>query len=185
MKFETLPKQEAENGFEKKVEKAVKLIREKLSLDPGVRGELGDDYFSGDAASLFTLLNDPEQVHKLIKIGWGEFSKETFSGPLRKSFGARPESEERYRKQQQALRDLPTPVYCVRQYDSYFADEKQREIMEKNPGEYLKENSVFMYNQGKFLGSKDEEWLNNYKEGNEVDLPCGDIDQLINFLEKL
>lgn len=111
----------------------------------------GEEGFSGDAASLYVLISikngKGEEVPELVKVGWGEFSKETFEG-------------DRY----PTLHNLPFDVYCVSQSDSYFADEKLRREMIENPAKYLQEHSLFVASRGKVKLSEkvDDDWRNRH-----------------------
>ncbi|OHA89270.1 MAG: hypothetical protein A3B03_02460 [Candidatus Zambryskibacteria bacterium RIFCSPLOWO2_01_FULL_42_41] len=109
----------------------------------------GEEGFSGDAASLYVLTSiknkKGEEVPELVKVGWGEFSKETFEGDQYPTF-----------------HNLPFDVYCVSQSNSYFADEKLRKEMTENPAKYLKEHSLFVASKGKVKLSEkvDGDWRN-------------------------
>src|SRR5438128_479844 len=61
----------------------------------------GEPGFSGIAASLYTLVALPDRsgpTPALVKVGWGEFSKNTFTNG-----------------QYTALQQFPLPLYCVSQ----------------------------------------------------------------------
>lgn len=118
------------------------------SLETLFRAKMGGSYakkeeeaFSGDAASIYVLASMKnergEVVPELVKVGWGEFSKETFES-------------DRY----PIFRNFPFDIYCVSQSDSYFADEQLREEMKKNPQKYLSERSLFVASNGKVQKSE-------------------------------
>ena len=89
----------------------------------------GERSLAWDASSLYTLVTMPTDKGEktvLVKVGWGEFGKQTFTG-------------DRY----PAFRDTPIDLYCVTQTDSFFADGKLAEQMKSDPIAYLKERSVF------------------------------------------
>lgn len=104
----------------------------------GTMAQLGEEGFSGDAASLFVLVTiknaEGEDASELIKIGWGEFSKKTFAS------GEYP-----------FFKKFPFSIYCVRQGESYFADEALREEMDERPEKYLKEHSLFTAKSGEVV----------------------------------
>ncbi|HLD81944.1 MAG TPA: hypothetical protein VJA22_01915, partial [Patescibacteria group bacterium] len=123
----------------------MKRSREHLNevFDTLFRTQMGGTYanrdeegFSGDAASLYVLTSlkneKGEDIPELVKVGWGEFSKQTFEG-------------DKY----PAFRDFPLDMYCVSQKDSYFADNKLNKEMTQNPKRYLSEHSMFVASQGK------------------------------------
>lgn len=116
-------------------------FRTLFQADGGTYARSGEEAFSGDAASLYTLVSmeneEGETVPELVKVGWGEFSKETFEG------GRYP-----------AFKDFPFDIYCVSQGDSYLADEESREKMVKNPQKYLSEHSFFVAVDGQVQKSQ-------------------------------
>jgi hypothetical protein len=93
----------------------------------------GEEGFSGDAASLYTLiemLDEKGEIKpELFNIGWGEFSKNTFI-------------DEKYPQ----FQNLPFDIYCLTQSDSYFSgfDKKLSEQMQNDPINYLKEKSILV-----------------------------------------
>jgi hypothetical protein len=94
-----------------------------------------EEAFSGDAASIYTVVSmkneKGEDVPELVKVGWGEFSKETVEGDRYPTF-----------------KDFPFDIYCVSQSDSYFADERLRREMTENPQKFLSEHSLFVASNG-------------------------------------
>ena len=96
-----------------------------------------EESFSGDAASLFTLISskneDGKEELNLMKVAWGEFSKETFTS------GKYP-----------AFENFPHDLFCVSQSKSYLADKEVLDLMKKDPIKYLKENSLFSVKKGVF-----------------------------------
>lgn len=127
-----------------------KRVRQHLddSLETLFRAKMGGGYarsseeaFSGDAASIYVVASmkneKGEEVPELVKVGWGEFSKETFEGDQCPTF-----------------KNFPFDIYCVSQSDSYFADEKLREEMVKNPQKFLSEHSIFVAINGKVQKSE-------------------------------
>lgn len=109
----------------------------------------GEEGFSGNAASIYaitSLKNEKgEEVPELVKIGWGEFSKETFES------GRYP-----------AFHEFPLDIFCVSQSDSYFAEGQLREDMLENPARYLQEHSLFVANNGKVKLSEEIDWRNRH-----------------------
>lgn len=107
----------------------------------GTYAHPGEEGFSGYAASLYVLTSlkneRGKETPELVKIGWGEFSRETFEG-------------DRY----SIFRSLPFKVYCVSQNDSYFADAQLRKDMIENPAKYLQEHSLFVASNGRVKFSK-------------------------------
>ena len=133
-------------NFEMSVERAEGHLHD--SFDTLFGSQMGGGYarsseegFSGDAASLFVLTSlqneQKEEILKLIKVGWGEFSKETFEGDKYPVF-----------------KHFPLDIYCVSQSDSYFANERLRSEMDENPQKYLSEHILFFANNGKVQQSK-------------------------------
>lgn len=102
----------------------------------GTYAERNEELFSGDGAPIYVLVSmkneKGEEIPELVKVGWGEFSKQTFES-------------DRY----PAFKNFPFDIYCVSQKDSYFADEKLKEEMIKNPQKYLSEHSLFVATNGK------------------------------------
>lgn len=82
--------------------------------------------FSGDAASLYSLIEINHQPC-LVKVGWGEFSHQTFTS------GQHP-----------YLENSPLDLYCVSQSNSYFSNANQRDLMQTNPQEFLRQNALFV-----------------------------------------
>ncbi|MDO8593078.1 MAG: hypothetical protein Q7R92_04930 [bacterium] len=107
----------------------------------GAYARSDEEAFSGDAASIYVLVSLKNETGaenpELVKVGWGEFSKETFES------GEHP-----------AFKNFPFDIYCVSQGDSYFADEKLQKEMENDPEKYLTEHSLFVANNGKVQKSK-------------------------------
>lgn len=107
----------------------------------GTYAQRNEDGFSGDAASIFVLVSleneKGEKSSELIKVGWGEFSTQTFAG-------------DKY----PAFKNFPFDIYCVSQSDSYFADEKLLREMTENPQKYLSEHSLFAANSGQVQKSE-------------------------------
>lgn len=118
------------------------------SLETLFRARMGGGYarsneeaFSGDAASIYVLTSmkneKGEDVPELVKVGFGEFSKETFEGDQYPTF-----------------KNFPLDIYCVSQSDSYFADEKLRQEMARDPQKFLSEHSLFVASNGKVQKSE-------------------------------
>lgn len=95
----------------------------------------GEEGFSGDGASLVTFVSfrneSGEEIPQLVKVAWGEFSKETFAG-------------DKY----PAFHNFPLDVYCISQGDSFHAGEKLKKQMKEDPQGYLKAHSIFAARQG-------------------------------------
>ena len=92
--------------------------------------EYGEECFSGDGASLFTLVKFDGDVD-LVKLGWGEFSRETFEGDCYPHF-----------------KKCPFDIYVVDQDSGYF---HIRDILTKlnyDYPEYLKRYSVLVARAG-------------------------------------
>lgn len=100
-----------------------------------------EDGFSGDGASLYVIVSmqneKGEEIPELVKVGWGEFSKETFEGD-----------------QFPAFRNFPYDIYCISQGDSYFADPKKIKKITENPKQFLSEHSLFVASNGKVQKSE-------------------------------
>lgn len=139
-----------QSEFEKEKARKLSRLRDVLNnvlKDPngGTYAYSGEKGFSGDAASLYTLIEtqneNGEMNPELIKIGWGEFSKETFTSSKYPQF-----------------QNLPFDIYCVPQYDSFLVDDKLSDQMKNNPIDYLKEKSVLAVSKdGVEIGSRDRE----------------------------
>ena len=114
---------ENKNNDAEKVKELQKLIYEKIAslLNPVVAGEAFDDYFSGDAASSYTLVKLKNGQFKMEKLGWGEMSKDTFTKPV---------EELLYPETSGKIREIPVPIYCVSQGDSYFLSKEELEKAE-------------------------------------------------------
>jgi len=194
MNIESMPQhpvgQQEQLTFDQKLEKAARLIFKKLQMDPIVKGEYGDKYFSGDAASLYTLILGEEGSKRLLKIGWGEVSQETFVGSIKdlieRQLSAFSDDVKQHSiNRVQTLRDLPAPVYCVRQDKSYFANDKLKQQMIDNPEQYLQEQALFVNDKGVFRGRDSQLWPGNSERNQAEGLPVGNIDNLIQYLENL
>lgn len=131
-----------------------------------------EECFSGDGASLFMLVKfhkEGEEKTELVKIGWGEFSKQVFTkGDKSKYSDYVPEYKDGkyygYKAQHEVLRNLPFDVYCVNQYDSYFADEETQNDMCFNPEKYLRENALFVARNGEVTMATKHDPLNHELE---------------------
>lgn len=116
-----------------------------------------EEGFSGDGASLFTLVNvERDGVTKtcLMKLGWGEFSHDVFRKGANSKFSDHvPKYQDgpdfRLVARGKLLKELPFQMFCVSQRDSYLADKVETlEEMAYNPVSYLKENSLFATEDG-------------------------------------
>lgn len=150
--------------FDKQLEDS-KRIRDAFSNIDG-KGNFGldglpyanfeEEGFSGDGASLFMLVRFEKEdgpKTELVKIGWGEFSKQTFTkGDKSKYSDYVPEYKDGkyygYVAEHEVLRSLPFDVYCVGQRESYFADEETQNDMCFRPEKYLKKHAIFVANNG-------------------------------------
>ena len=97
----------------------------------------GEPGFSGDAATLCALVTLPTgmgQQDVIATVGWGEFSQNTFEN------GKYP-----------VFQQFPLDLYCIRQSDSYFSNDEQRQQMEEDPKGYIKDHSVFKARGGKVI----------------------------------
>lgn len=108
----------------------------------GTYARPGEPAFSGDAASIFVLASladaEDKDTPQLVKVGWGEFSRQTF------------ESDEH-----PAFRDFPYDIYCVPQWDSYLANPATQLQMKERPQEYLSGHSLFVANSGEVHQSEE------------------------------
>ena len=130
--------------WEEKYEQIAHILVDTLFRSNGmVAAGSGEKGFSGDAASLFVLVSMKttagEDVPKLVKAGWGEFSLKAFD----------KSAEPRYPDAgHQAIKKFPYDLYCVRQSDSYFANEQQQKGIKEDPIEYLSKNTMIVANSG-------------------------------------
>lgn len=119
--------------------------------------------FSGDAASLFTLVEIDKEV-KLVKVGWGEFSHETFDS-----------------KKYPQFKESPVDLYCVSQSKSYFPDSDKQFLMNNHPVKYLEQNALFVAvagnNQEKIISNPDHYFDKNSKL--KYDLPVAPYDEIL------
>jgi len=163
-----------------KIKKLNELILKKLSyyMSPCVAGRFGDNHFSFDAASYYTLLDLSDKKQKLIKLGWGEMSEQTFLAPKDKLI---------YPETNAVIREINLPIYCLTQQDSYLANKENLKMLESDPVACLKERAVFVYDKMGlgFVGSESASDPNNhFKRRLPVDnLPSVDIDEAITRLE--
>lgn len=179
-KFE-MPSTRIEGEEEKeKIKKLDFLIMKKMQgfMDPCVAGRFGDDHFSFDAASYYTLIDLRDGAKKLLKIGWGEMSSKTFLCPKEES--PYPESIDLYR-------EFPLPIYCLSQADSYLSDSRDREEMKKDPVSYLQKKAIFVYDKKGlgFVGNEPVDpdkhpWRKELKIEN---LPSVNIDKAISEMK--
>ena len=140
-----------------------------------------EEGFSGDAASLFMLVQFQKEdgpKTELVKIGWGEFSKQTFTKGAKSKYSdpfidfGDDEPEYRIAAEHEVLRNLPFDVYCVNQYESYFADEKTKNDMCFNPEKYLKEHALFVASGGNVtMASKNDPSLPMSKRNRNLEHP--------------
>ena len=150
-------KHEAEpmpENFEAQQKRARRYLAD--SFETLFRARMGGGYarnneeaFSGDAASIYVLVSlkneKGEETPELVKVGWGEFSKETFEGDQHPTF-----------------KNFPFDIYCVSQSDSYFADEQLRREMTENPQKFLSEHSLFVASNGKVQKSERIDYRNRH-----------------------
>ena len=96
-----------------------------------------EDNFSGNGASLYTLISfegkERGNIPQLMKVGWGDFSRETFEKNKNPLFN---------------FKDFPIDLYCVSQRKSFFADKEVLRQMKVDPRSYLTEYSLFAANKG-------------------------------------
>lgn len=115
-----------------------------------------EEGFSGDGASLFTLVNvEKDGVIKtvLMKLGWGEFSYNVFRKGDKSRFSdyipeRRDGPDFRLVAQDELLKEMPIQIACVSQHDSYFANVDAIEKMAYDPVAYLRENALFVAEDG-------------------------------------
>ena len=99
-----------------------------------------------------------EDIPRLFKVGWGEFSRETFEG-------------DKY----PAFRNFPHDIYCVSQWDNYFAGEKIAKKMQEDPKGYLSEYSIFVARNGKIQRPTGSESSAPHLEGDIKAIPYEDM----------
>ena len=142
---------EPENVIETDQEKITKLenlIRRKLDImSPAVAGRFGDEDFSFDAASYYTLVKMSNGEVKPIKLGWGEMSRRTFEAD---------KEDLPYPDTNGLIREIPLPMYCLAQRDSFLADEKDVQRFSEKPVEYITDKARFVFDKGEigFRGRK-------------------------------
>ncbi|MDD3711188.1 MAG: hypothetical protein PHP37_01130 [Patescibacteria group bacterium] len=165
-------------GLEK-IKKLERIIREKLErvMAPCVAGRFGDEHFSFDAASYYTLVKNDNGKEMLVKLGWGEMSSKTFLAP---------KEELTYPETNGIIREIPIPIYCLSQSDSYFANSPDLKEMEQDPSSYLKEKAIFVYDKdgAGFVGNESIDKDITYKKQLKLDsLPILNIDEAISRME--
>ncbi len=103
--------------------------------------------YSGDGASLYiiiTLEDEKEEASlKLMKLGWGEFSHQTFT-----------KNQNETKDHFFTLHSFPAPIFCVSQYESFLASKEILKEMEVDPIGYLRNHTLFMANQGRVYESE-------------------------------
>ncbi len=167
---------------ENKNEKSEKRIRDfqfefqkYLDLNPVVQGRFGDEYFSGDAASIYTLLSDNEELKPfLVKLGWGEVSKNTF---VEESDETKKNSNKFFRPEDSVgkkIKSLPFPIYVVRQSDSYLISKEEFEKNQNDPENFLFNKAIFVFDKGNFIGALPKEGGSPYK----ISLQNTDLEKL-------
>ena len=114
----------------------------------GTYAKSSEDGFSGDASSISVLVQFDEKPI-IVKVGWGEFSKETFDKDIDNKLYDEIDLSN--------FKNLPFNVYCVSQKDSYFADDKLKKEAEEDPKKYLSENSIFVANNGSVEMTRSDE----------------------------
>jgi len=184
---------ESVEKLQEKVEKFQELFSARYDLGGIVRGRFGEEYFSGDGASFFTLLHDKSGRVTLVKLGWGEVSQDTFLADiddLMEKYGdkglLKPEVNNKTQQGFEDIRNLPVPFYVVRQGQSYFADEKLKELILKDPEKYLKENALFVFNDGQFTGQAVDQVVDQKRRTKRLpleNLPMADVDEAIKALQ--
>ena len=155
--MKTFETSQAENGQNAEIEKEIQVKANTLAdvIESCLNTSMGGNYtergwqeegFSGDGASLFALIkfaieNGDKEKLKLIKIAWGEFSKQTFVGDKYPQF-----------------KDLPFALYCVDQRHSYLADDDVAAEYKNEPKKYLQNNAIIIV---------DEDGVTLKRRGNE------------------
>lgn len=154
------------------------LIREKLErfMSPAVAGKFGDNHFSFAAASYYTLIEEGDGKVKPIKLGWGEMSEQTFLSPKDKLI---------YPETNGLIREIPLPVYCLSQSDSYLTDESKIKKMQEDSISYFKEKAIFLFDKGGFgfVGNEKKDNSNFKKHLNLDNLPVVKIDEAISRMK--
>lgn len=143
-----------------------------------------EEGFSGDGASLFMLVQFQKEdgpKTELVKIGWGEFSKQTFTKGDKSKYSDyipkyRDGEDYRYVVEYEVLRSLPFDVYCVRQSESYLTDEETQNDMCFHPEKYLKEHALFVVKNGNVtMTSKRDNKLPMSKRNRNLEYPIVSI----------
>lgn len=164
--------------FGEKIKRLEGIIREKLEriMSPVVAGRFGDEYFSFDAASYYTLVSDSKGKIYPVKLGWGETSASTY---------LLPKDELLYPEINGSIREIPVPVYCLSQSDSYLASELKQEEMNDDISSYMKENAIYVYEKDGlgFVGNERVDDKSIGRHLNIESLPILDIDDAINRME--
>jgi hypothetical protein len=128
----------------------------------GGYARFGEEGFSGDAASIYVLVSAKnekgEDTLELVKVGWGEFSKETFES-------------DKY----PAFKNFPFDIYCVSQSDSYFADERLRKEMAENPKKYLTEHALFVASNGQVQLARRRDYKTRHLDRDIVAVPYDEM----------
>ena len=134
-----------------------------------------EEGFSGDGASLFMLVRFQKEdgpKTELVKIGWGEFSKQTFTKGDKSKYSEpyidfrNGKPEYRIAAEHEVLRNLPFDVYCVSQGESYLADGEIRNDMYFCPEKYLREHALFVVNDGNVTMASEQDTESPRGEGN-------------------
>lgn len=163
---------------EDKIKILESLIREKFErfMSPAVAGRFGDNHFSFDAASYYTLTEGDDGKVKPVKLGWGEMSEQTFLSPKDKLI---------YPETNGLIREIPLPMYCLSQSNSYFADESKIKQMQEDVISYFKEKAIFIFDKDGFgfVGNEKIDNSNFKKHLNLDNLPVVKIDEAISRMK--
>lgn len=103
----------------------------------GVFAEKNEPGFSGDAASIYTLVRNNSGEVELLKLGWGEFSHDSFTS------GIYP-----------ALNQASFPIVVVSQWESHLADHETLQLMKDEPVAYLKTRGLMVAQGGEIKAQR-------------------------------
>ncbi|MCF7820717.1 MAG: hypothetical protein K9M44_04595 [Candidatus Pacebacteria bacterium] len=179
--FENFTSHNEDLPEKEKIEELHNLIREKLDhiLSPCVAGRFGDDHFSFDAASYYTLVDLSNDKSELVKLGWGEMSSNTFLSA---------KEDLLYPDVNGLIREIPVPIYCLTQGDSYLSDDNTLQKIANNPKDYLKDKAVFVYEKDGvgFVGNEpiDKNGPQYRRELKLENLPAVSVDEAISKMKQ-
>ncbi len=97
----------------------------------------GEELFSGDAASIYSYIYFPKSGARLVKLGCGEFSRQTFESTQYPQF-----------------HNCPYDIYCIRASDLFYEELNKSNKKFHNPTQFLRNHALFVARAGQVVPTK-------------------------------